>query len=219
MTPAFDVRSNETVLRQTFLKLMEEGQPDSKARMADLIVDRSPEPFQAWAREQLLALVGRLWPKPVSESKALQQSLQQFLPGFEPSVPKSEQLNLSRRLPLKDGATKPLGKMIVTEIHEAIRLIRHDARKKPEPTVDWLQDLANNMSPYSERYYNPVEPVTVQKYAEFKRDGVPVPVVRSREQHSADIKAKWAKMTPKQRADVARKREAVKRKKKGDDDD
>jgi hypothetical protein len=223
-------QSNEQILTESFRRIQEKDNPETASAMAALIAVKARAAFESWALDRLTAWVRQKWPKPANPALELVQ----YLPGFESmangahgaqtkngkagsAAPLLPHLTLSRRMPLKDGKSKPLGEMSVVQVRESIRLLPKHAVKKLDPMRDWLQDLANKMSPYSEKFYEPGNPVTVERYCELKRAGEPEPKVRTTEQRSAAIKELWAKKTKKERSEIARKRMADKKKRDGED--
>jgi hypothetical protein len=175
--------------------------PQSETAMAELVFESEPETAMAWAKLKLAVFARTLMAPPKREPNLLQQ----FLPGFE-ALPARQRLTLDKRLPLKNGKRLALGQMTVKHLHESIDALRKRHASKLDPTLDWLQDLANQMSPYSQKHYKPGEPVTVTRYLEMKRDKVPVPSVRTSEDRSAAASKTWAKRSKAQRSAIASKR-------------
>lgn len=180
--------------------------------LVDQVMKHELALVHAWMTPKLLAYV-RVIMRPAKEP----DSRQQWLPGFE-HVPRAQQLSLDRKLPLKKG-TKQLGEMTVTELKQAIEALQKlgasKAEKRLGPQLAWLQDLVNQMSPYSQRFYAPGKPVTVERYCDLKAAGTPVPKVRPAEQRRDEAKTRWANRPKAARSAQALKSAATLREKKG----
>ena len=191
MTPARKI-SNETALKETFRQIEQAELPESKPAMADLIVERSPGTFQAWAREKLLLLIGRMWPKPPSPYQGCLFS----------------EMELEKKIPQPKGKFVKFLDATVSQLRASIPITRRNAKdgalQRIDPDLEKRQQFINEMSPFAAAHHSKDTPFTARLYLEMRARGEVAPAEGY--DRSEVAKKAWAQKTPQQRRAIAKKR-------------
>lgn len=188
-----------TQLKEAIAAAIEENAPWTSQAIAEHVIANNPAVIAAWTLGAITRLVK-------SARGKVQDPFQTYFEGFA---------TIDARLPLDKGF-KPLRVATITDLRQSLRVQLAKHTSKPDKKLEAIQAMIDRMAPFAAAKHG----ITVEEYVQLAAAGAPAPVSRRAElppeDRSAIAKDRWKGIGKKQRREIAAKRVATRKRRRGE---